>query len=195
VSEAGPPRASEGSFAPDTDRSAPAEKIRTERLLLRRWRPEDEAPMAAINSDPAVTELLNREMDAAATAAFLARTEEHWAEHGFGHWAVEPLEGSLAGRLIGFVGVAYPTFLQKLATRPELGWRLARESWGHGFATEAALAARDDALTRLALPELISIIHPENERSRRVAQKCGMTVERQVFNDFLGINVDVWVAN
>ena len=81
--------------------------------------------MVAINSDPAVTEFLNRRMDAAATAAFLDRTEEHWAEHGFGHWAVEPTEGPLAGEMIGFVGVAYPTFLPELATRPELGWRLA----------------------------------------------------------------------
>ena len=138
--------------------------------------------MVAINSDPEVTEFLNRVMDAAATAAFLARTEEHWAEHGFGHWAVEPLDGPLAGEMIGFVGVAYPTFLPELATRPELGWRLARESWGNGYATEAALLARDDAFTRLALPELISIIHPDNERSRRVATKVGMTIERQVSN-------------
>ena len=80
------------------------------------------------------------------------RVEEHWEEHGFGHWAVEPLEGPLAGRMIGFVGVAYPTFLPELASRPELGWRLARESWGSGYATEAALLARDDAFTRLASP-------------------------------------------
>jgi RimJ/RimL family protein N-acetyltransferase len=172
-----------------------AEELRTERLLLRHWRPEDEEPMVAINSDPAVTEFLNRDMDAAATAAFLTRTENHWAEHGFGHWAVEPTDGPLAGRLIGFVGVAYPSFLPELATRPELGWRLARESWGHGYATEAALLARDDAFTRLRLPELISIIHPENARSQRVATKCGMTIERQVFNAFLARDVDVWSAN
>jgi RimJ/RimL family protein N-acetyltransferase len=174
--------------------AAPVEELRTERLLLRRWRPEDEAPMAAINSDPAVTELLNRDMDAAATAAFLTRTEEHWAEHGFGHWAVEPTTGPLAGRLIGFVGVAHPSFLPELEARPELGWRLARESWGHGFATEAALTARDDAFNRLRLPELISIIHPDNTRSQRVAAKCGMTIERQVFNAFLARDVDVWSA-
>ncbi len=168
------------------------EALRTERLILRRWRPEDEAPMAAINSDPAVTEFLNRRMDAAATAAFLGRTEAHWAEHGFGHWAVEPLAGPLAGAMIGFVGVAYPTFLPELATRPELGWRLAASSWGSGYATEAALAARDDAFTRLALPELISIIHPDNERSQRVAEKAGMTIERQVHNEVLDRDVDVW---
>ena len=67
-----------------------------------------------------------------------------------------------------------------------------REPLGHGYATEAALAARDDAFTRLALPELISIIHPANVRSQRVAAKAGMTIERQVFNEFLDRDVDVW---
>jgi RimJ/RimL family protein N-acetyltransferase len=168
------------------------DELWTPRLLLRRWRPEDAAPMAAINSDPAVTEFLNRRMDAAATVAFLDRTETHWAEHGFGHWAVEPVTGPLAGGMIGFVGVAYPTFLPELATRPELGWRLASASWGSGFATEAADAARHDAFTRLNLPELISIIHPDNDRSRRVAEKVGMTIERQHFNPVVDREVDIW---
>jgi RimJ/RimL family protein N-acetyltransferase len=150
--------------------------------------------MAAINSDPAVTEFLNRRMDAAATAAFLDRTQAHWAKHGFGLWAVEPTTGPLAGEMIGFVGVAYPTFLPEMATRPELGWRLSSAAWGHGFATEAALAARDDAFARLALPELISIIHPDNLRSCRVAEKAGMATERQVWNETIARDVDVWQA-
>jgi RimJ/RimL family protein N-acetyltransferase len=168
------------------------EVVRTERLILRRWRPEDEAPMAAINSDPAVTEFLNRRIDGAATAAFLDRTAEHWDEHGFGHWAVEPAAGPRAGEMIGFVGVAYPTFLPELAARLELGWRIASGSWGSGYATEAAFAARDDAFGRLDLGELISIIHPDNERSRRVATKVGMTIERQIHIPVLDRDVDVW---
>jgi RimJ/RimL family protein N-acetyltransferase len=168
------------------------EALRTERLLLRRWRPEDAEPMAAINTDPAVTEFLNQSTDPAVVAGFLDRKAEHWAEHGFGHWAVEPVAGPLAGEMIGFVGVAYPVFLPELADRPELGWRLASSSWGHGYATEAALAARDDAFTRLALPELISIIHPDNTRSRRVATKLSMTRERQIPNPFVARDVDIW---
>jgi RimJ/RimL family protein N-acetyltransferase len=119
-------------------------ELLTPRLRLRRWRAEDEAPMVTINSDPEVTEFLNRDMDAAAT------------------------------------------------DRPELGWRLGRESWGHGYATEAALAARDDAFGRLGLPALISIIHPENEPSRRVATKVGMSIRFQVFNPVHDLEVDIW---
>jgi RimJ/RimL family protein N-acetyltransferase len=154
------------------------DELRTKRLVLRRWREDDFAPMVAINSDPAVTEFLNRRMDEAATASFLERTRAHWDEHGFGHWAVETRDGVLAGEMIGFVGVAYPKYLPEVAHLPELGWRLSSASWGQGYATEAAFAARDDAFTRLALPSLISIIHPENDRSRRVAEKLGMTIER-----------------
>jgi RimJ/RimL family protein N-acetyltransferase len=169
-----------------------ADELLTPRLRLRRWSADDFEPMAAINRDPAVTEFLNRLVDEAATQAFLAKTVDHWGEHGFGHWALEPRQGPLAGRLIGFTGVAYPTFLPELATRPELGWRLARETWGQGFATEAALAARDDGFTRLGLPELISIIDPDNSRSRRVAEKVGMSIERQVHIPALARDANVW---
>ncbi len=85
-----------------------------------------------------------------------------------------------------------PPFLSRAGTAPELGWRLGRAVWGRGLATEAALAARDDALERLALPELISIIHPENERSQRVAIKLGMSRQKQIENPMIGIEVDVW---
>ncbi|HVV91141.1 MAG TPA: GNAT family N-acetyltransferase, partial [Solirubrobacterales bacterium] len=151
--------------------SGSVEELRTPRLVLRRWREEDYAPMAAINSDPEVTPLLNRRMDAEAVATFPERTARHWAEHGFGHWAVEPVDGPSTGEMIGFVGVAYPRYLPEVADFPELGWRLAPTSWGHGYATEAALAARDDAFDRLGLPALISLIHPDNVRSQRVAKK------------------------
>jgi RimJ/RimL family protein N-acetyltransferase len=169
-----------------------ADELRTERLALRRWRAADEAAMLAINSDPEVTRYLNRPIDRAATAAFHARVQEHWAEHGFGFYAVESCEQGIAGSFIGFVGVGYPTFLPELASRPELGWRLARHAWGRGLATEAATAVRAHAFDVLGLPELISIIHPGNVRSRRVAAKLGMTLERRVLQPVLDREVEVW---
>ena len=147
--------------------------------------------MAAINRDPEVTRYLNRSVDEQAVSAFLAVVADHWERHGFGFYAVESREPGHHG-FIGFVGVAYPMFLPELAQRPELGWRLDRAAWGRGLATEAATAARDDAFERLELPELISIIHPENRRSQRLATKLGMSMEGRVHNPILDRSVDIW---
>jgi RimJ/RimL family protein N-acetyltransferase len=172
----------------------PDDELRTGRLLLRRWRPEDEAPMAAINRDPEVAEFLNRPVDEAAVAAFHGLMVGHWEEHGFGPYAVESTEPDLAGTFLGFVGFAYlPPFLAAAGEGPELGWRLGRAAWGRGLATEAARAALAAGLAERPEAEVISVIHPENERSRRVAAKLGMRLDRQVPNPLLGRDTDVWV--
>lgn len=149
--------------------------------------------MAAINADPEVTRYLNRPIGPVESAAFHARVLDHWARHGFGFWAVAAWQpSSVPSGLLGFVGVHYPTFAPELASRPEIGWRLARPAWGHGLATEAALAVRDHAFATRALAELISIIDPHNARSRRVAAKLGMVLEGQVRNPVIDRDVEVW---
>jgi RimJ/RimL family protein N-acetyltransferase len=174
--------------------STPASiEIRTNRLLLRRWRPEDRLPMEGINRDPEVGRYLNRPVDEAAVEGFHQLMLDHWATHGFGPWAVQSTEPESAGRFLGFSGLAYvPPFLAAAGTAPELGWRLLPKVWGRGLATEAAAAARDDAFDRLRVDELISIIHPLNHRSQRVAIKLGMLKTSQILNPLLGIDVDVW---
>jgi RimJ/RimL family protein N-acetyltransferase len=162
--------------------------LRTPRLSLRRWLPDDATELAVIDADPEVTRYLNPPVTPA--TRFGERCMEHWEKHGFGFFAVESREE--AGRFIGFVGIGHPTFLSELAGRPELGWRLARDSWGRGLATEAAVAVREDAFARLGLEELISIIHPENAASRRVATKVGMTIEGTVHHPGLDREVEVW---
>ncbi len=169
-----------------------AHELITARLRLRRWDSHDEAEMAAVNRDPEVTRYLNRPIGEAASAEFFARMLSHWDEHGFGFWAIESLEPDLAGGCLGFVGVAYPNFIPELASRPEIGWRLARRAWGRGLATEAAQASLEFAFDVLRLDALISIIHPENARSRRVAQKLGMTVAQRVRNPATDRYVEVW---
>jgi RimJ/RimL family protein N-acetyltransferase len=164
--------------------------LETPRLALRRWLPGDEDALAPIDADPEVTRYLHPPLPPA--ARFGERCLQHWEEHGFGFFAVELREGSAPGRFIGFVGLGYPAFLPELARRPELGWRLARDSWGRGLATEAAVAVRDDAFGRLGLDELISIIHPDNAASRRVATKVGMRIEGVVHHAGLDRDVDVW---
>jgi RimJ/RimL family protein N-acetyltransferase len=135
---------------------------------------------------------VNRPLDRAATAAFYAGVQKHWAEHGFGFYAVESIEDGPVRGFIGLVGIAHPTFVPELAARPELGWRLARHAWGRGLATEAARAVRDHAFERLALHELISIVHPDNARSQRVATKLGMTAVQRVRIPALEREADVW---
>jgi RimJ/RimL family protein N-acetyltransferase len=168
-------------------------ELRTDRLLLRPWRPEDEPEMARINRHPEVGRYLNRPVDAAAVAGFYTLITGHWDSHGFGPWALESLEPASYGQFIGFAGLAFvPPFLADAGPAPELGWRLDPDHWGRGLATEAAVAARDDAFSRLALPEVISVIHPGNTRSQRVAAKLGMARDRQIHNPVLGIDVDIW---
>lgn len=167
-------------------------ELRTKRLHLRPWRDSDLEPLLEINSHPDVHEFLSRIPDRAATAELIASARRHWDEHRFGFFALEPLSGPLAGELIGFCGVHHPTFIPAVADRTELGYRLARPAWGHGFATEAALACRDDAFYRVGLPELIALIDPANTRSARVAEKVGMTPGDPVRNPLTGTDVTVW---
>lgn len=168
-------------------------ELRTERVLLRRWRPEDEPEMARINRDLEVTRYLNRPLSELAVDAFHGAMVSHWEQHGYGPWALESLEPGSQGRFLGFAGLAQlSAFLAAAGPAPELGWRLDRSVWGRGIATEAALAAREHAFGPLALPEVVSIIHPENQRSQRVATKLGMHRVRSIANPVLGREVNVW---
>lgn len=173
-------------------RVAAAGELLTPRLRLRRFRPSDEPALAAINADPEVTRYLNRRVGPAASKAFYESALDHWTTHGFGFWAAEAREPDIAGRFLGFIGLGYATFLPQLADRVEIGWRLARSAWGRGLASEGALAARDSAFDSLGLSELISIIHPDNQPSRRVAAKLGMTIAERVMNPVMGREVEVW---
>jgi RimJ/RimL family protein N-acetyltransferase len=173
-------------------RAPAALELTTPRLRLRQWRDTDEVAMAQINLDPEVARYLNRPVGGTSARAFLAEAQAHWDRHRCGIYAVEPLEAERERRLLGFVGLAFPAYLPSLAHRLELGWRLRRDAWGHGYATEAAATVRDHAIAVLGADDLVSIIHPENERSRRVAAKLGMAVEAEVANPRLGRIVEVW---
>ena len=157
---------------------APPE-LRTSRLLLRGWRPEDREPFAALNADPRVTEFLGRMGDRAESDELLDRAEEHWTARGFGLWAVERLED---GAFLGFTGLSSPSFEAAFTPAVEVGWRLAHAAWGHGYATEAAEEALAFGFERLGLEEIVSFTTVANERSRRVMERLGM--RRDPADDF-----------
>jgi RimJ/RimL family protein N-acetyltransferase len=170
-----------------------SEELTTPRVLLRRWLPADEPEMAAINRDPDVTRLLNRPLDEAAIDGFYRLMVGHWDQHGYGPWALESLEPDHLGEFLGLAGLAMiPPYLSGAGAGPELGWRLKRTAWGRGLATESSMAARDDAFGRLGLPEIVSIIHPENARSQRVAGKLGFQLRGLIDNAVIGRKVEVW---
>jgi RimJ/RimL family protein N-acetyltransferase len=149
----------------------PIPRIRTERLLLREWRDSDRAPYAALNADPEVVEHLGGALDRAASDAMIERIVARWAADGHGLWAVERLDD---GTFIGFVGLAAPAFEASFTPCVEVGWRLARAAWGHGFATEAAREALRFGFETLGLDEIVSFTVPANGRSRAVMERLGM---------------------
>jgi RimJ/RimL family protein N-acetyltransferase len=144
----------------------------TDRLLLRRWRPDDRATFAALNADPRVMEFFPKVLTREESDAIADRIEAHFAEHGFGLWAVE-IVGSVP--FAGFVGFSIPRFTAHFTPCIEIGWRLAAEFWNQGYSTEGARAALDFAFTHLAADEIVSFTVPANVRSRRVMEKIGMT--------------------
>jgi RimJ/RimL family protein N-acetyltransferase len=146
--------------------------LSAEPLLLRPWRDSDLPAFAALNADPRVMEFLPAVLDRAASDAMAARIREHFARHGFGLWAVQvPGVTDFAG----FVGLNVPTFETHFTPCVEIGWRLACDHWGNGYATIGARAALDFAFTELARAEVLSFTVPHNVRSRRVMERLGMT--------------------
>lgn len=103
----------------------------------------------------------------------VSRFVRHWEERGFGLWAVEE-KGR--GAFLGFVGLAHQEDWTRGPYKTEVGWRLDRASWGRGFATEGARASVEYGFEKLGLGGIISIIHPGNTASLRVAEKAGLTL-------------------
>jgi RimJ/RimL family protein N-acetyltransferase len=120
-------------------------------------------------------EFLGGPMDRAAVEAQIDRHRGHWAEHGYGVFAVDQSGGEGGPDLLGFTGLKlWPEWAEV-----EVGWRLARAAWGQGLATEAATVVLDWAFATLDLASITSVIAPRNARSRAVAERLGMQVIRE----------------
>jgi RimJ/RimL family protein N-acetyltransferase len=146
--------------------------LRTERLVLRGWREDDLGAFAELNADPLVMEHFPGLMSRQRSDAFVHdRIEPHFAERGFGLWAVE-VPG--VAPFIGFVGLQAPSFESFFTPCVEIGWRLAAAHWGHGYATEAARKAVAFGFGRAGLEEIVSFTVPANVRSIAVMERLGM---------------------
>lgn len=146
--------------------------LQTERLILRPWEERDRAPFAALNADSATMEHFPAVLTRAESDAHIDRARAHFERHGFSFCAVEHRE---SGAFIGQVGLAHVSFEAPFTPAVEIGWRVAREFWGLGYAPEAAAAALAHGFGTLGLREIVAFTIPVNRRSRRVMEKLGMT--------------------
>ena len=158
--------------------------IATERLLLREWRDPDVEAFIVMNADPVVMRFFPETYSPERTRRFVARIRESWAERGYGLWAVERKDTT---GFIGYVGLWPATFPAHFTPAVEVGWRLAADQWGHGYATEAAHAALTYGFDSLGLDEIVSFTSVTNERSWRVMERLRM--QRDASGDFEHPNV------
>ena len=156
-------------------------QILTDRLLLRGWKKHDFEEYAAICADPEVMRWIGSggTRTPEECAETIAGFERDWAEHRFGLFATE-LRSS--GRFIGFIGLSVPEFLPEILPAVEIGWRLARDAWGRGLATEGAGAVLNFGVGEVGLERIVSIYQPENLASLRIMEKLGMRFEREALD-------------
>jgi RimJ/RimL family protein N-acetyltransferase len=147
------------------------DEIRTDRLIMRRWRESDTAPFAALNADPETMRYFPSTLDRAESGAFIRRIEQRFEQHGFGLWALEIAQ---TGEFIGFTGLNPMPDGVPGAGGTEVGWRLAKHAWHRGYATEAARAALDIAFHRIGLGEIWSMTAVLNEPSQAVMRRIGL---------------------
>lgn len=136
-----------------------------------------------MNADPAVVEHLQGPMTRERSDDFVDRIEAHWDANGWGLWAVEVVGGA---PFVGYTGLWPANFLADGMV--EVGWRLAAEHWGHGYATEAAREALRFGFTDVGLDEIVSFTVPQNVRSVRVMERIGLV--RDPAGDFDHPRVD-----
>jgi RimJ/RimL family protein N-acetyltransferase len=149
--------------------------LKTQRLCLREYKHEDLDALAMMFADEELMRYYSHPKSRDESLAWIEWNLGLYQEHGFGLWVMELLH---TAEFIGDCGLT-PQTVQGV-TDIEVGWHTKREQWNRGLATEAAIACRDRAFGELGLERLISIVHPDNLASKRVAEKIGMKVESTV---------------
>lgn len=158
----------------------PLGDVTTERLELRRFEHPDLDALADVFAKPEVWHYpYGRGFTRAETAAFLEGQVEAWEADGFGLWLATERASC---RVIGYAGLSVPVFLRDVVAEPavEVGWRFDPDVWGRGFARESATAALDQAFGPLGLDRVCSVVQIDNQASVRVAERLGMTRERDI---------------
>jgi [ribosomal protein S5]-alanine N-acetyltransferase len=150
------------------------QSIETDRLLLRRMRPEDTDDMVAMHQDDRFVEAFGVRSSEEHVREFTARQIEEWDRQGWSTWALrDRASGEFAGR-----GGIRPVTVEGVG-EVELGYAFRPEWWGRGLAVEMSRVALDVGFHRIGLESIVAFTMPANTRSRRVMEKLGMTFERE----------------
>jgi len=154
-----------------------AAMLRGERVTLRPWTDADLAPFAAMNADPEVMLRMSKHLTREESDAYADRIRAHIATHGFGLWALDVPGLGFAG----FVGlsakVPFELRLPGIVPEPhEIGWRLARVAWEHGYATEGAALALRYGFEVARLPQIVSFAAADHLASHAVMRRIGLTL-------------------
>ena len=153
-------------------------ELETERLKLRQWKHSDYKPFSEMNADSEVLKYFPHTLSESESNALADKIESLIAKKGWGFWAVE-LKNS--NDFIGFVGLHEPTDLP-FTPCVEIGWRLAKQYWGNGYASEAAIASLAYATKVLKPAQVVSFTAVVNERSQAVMRKIGMYTDGYEFD-------------
>lgn len=146
-------------------------QLESDRLILRQWRDADKADFARINADPEVMKYYPNPLTSHESDALYTRASQMISQQGWGFWAAE---SRVDGRFMGFVGLNKPSYDLPFNPCVEIGWRLGREFWGKGCATEAARLALEFGFLKLELSEVVSFATTTNRRSIAVMERLGM---------------------
>ena len=153
-------------------------ELRTARLLLRQWKQSDLEPFAALNADPEVMRYFPETLSRQESDSMALRCRDLIEERSWGFWAAEELA---TGEFVGFIGLHVPAAVLPCSPCVEVGWRLGKKHWGHGFATEGARECLDFAFTELRLAEVVAFTSVQNVRSESVMQRLGMQRDSLTF--------------
>ncbi|HAU1201143.1 TPA: GNAT family N-acetyltransferase [Legionella pneumophila] len=154
--------------------------LTTPRILLRAWDEEDTIPFYRMSQDPRVMKYFPGLWSMDMVKDLIIRMNEQLSQKNFTLWAAEVKD---CKQFIGFIGLNAPTWNAHFTPCVEIGWRLATEFWGQGYATEGAKAALEYAFLEMHIPEIVSFTVPDNSRSRSVMDRLGMI--RDIAGDFL----------
>lgn len=157
--------------------------LETKRLYLRQWQASDFATFAEMNADPEVMRYFPKLLTPKVSDIIASKCQQLIADQGWGFWAVSVKDGAKkSGTFIGFVGLNDTHADMSFAPAVEIAWRLHKDYWGHGYATEAARAALNFAFDELALDEIVSFTAVINKRSQLIMKRIGMTDTKEDFD-------------